>query len=35
LEFVGEMLGLQGKDAIDKSPKVVPQEIKPDPCCEE
>ena len=35
LEFVGEMLGLQGKDAIDKSPKVVPQEVKPDPCCEE
>ncbi len=35
LEFVGEMLGLQGKDAIDKSPKVAPQEVKPDPCCEE
>jgi len=35
LEFVGEMLGLQGKDAIDKSPKVTPQEVKPDPCCEE
>jgi hypothetical protein len=29
------MLGLQGKDAIDKSPKVAPQEVKPDPCCEE
>ena len=35
LEFVGEMLGLQGADAIDKSPKKVPQAKDPDPCCEE
>ena len=35
LEFVGEMLGLQGADAIDKSPKVAPQAKDPDPCCEE
>ncbi len=35
LEFVGEMMGLQGADQIDKRPKQKPIVVKEDPCCTE
>ena len=35
LEFVGEMMGLQGADQIDKRPKQKPVVVKEDPCCTE
>ena len=35
LEFFGEMVGTQGADEIDKSPKAKPVVVKEDPCCEE